>query len=358
MNVCYVTPYGEEAVAILRHKLGSRLRLATGRPAPPDSDILIEGRPTRADLEASPRLRAVIVPFAGVPRETLDLLRGIPRVTLHNLHHNAPDTAEAAFALLLAAAKRVVPMDRSLRRHDWRPRYDPGGTMLLSGKTALVLGYGEIGRRVARLCRAAGMNVLAARRRGPALLSLGVHVYPIDVIRDLLPVADALVLCLPQTPLTERLIGDRELSLLPEGAILVNVARAEIVEEEALFRALQSGRLHSAGLDVWYRYPSPDPYGDGDPENEESDAGSGAAHSSGGKGAAAVTSYFGAPDAAANTPPSRFPFHELENVVLSPHRGGATRDSERNRAEHLARLLRAALKGRPIPNRVDLDQGY
>jgi phosphoglycerate dehydrogenase-like enzyme len=111
------------------------------------------------------------------------------------------------------------------------------------------------------------------------------------------------------------------LARLPRGAILVNVARGDVVDEEALYDALASGHLGGAGLDVWYRYP----------ESEE---------------------------ARAATLPARRPFHELENVVLSPHRAGHGRGTEAARAAHLARLLAAAAGGEAIPHRVDLDRGY
>ncbi len=334
MVVWYPNPKDEEALRALSARLPTGIRLARVRD---DScEVLIEGRPTAEMLDACPNLRAVIVPFAGVPQATLELVRRRNGITIHNLHHNAPETAELAVALLLAAAKRVVPMDAALRKGDWRPRYQPDGTVSLEGKTALVLGYGEIGKRAARSLHCLGMSVIGVRKSptGPNRDEVA-EIRSASELRKLLPQADVLVLCLPQTPETDRLLGREELSLLPRGAILVNVARATIVEEAALFEALSNGTLHSAGLDVWYRYPAPDERAIG-----------------------IVPGYFEAPESAANTMPSSFPFHELENVVLSPHRAGAALGTETRRAEHLAKLLEAAAAGRPIPNRVDLEAGY
>jgi phosphoglycerate dehydrogenase-like enzyme len=221
---------------------------------------------------------------------------------------------------MLAAAKLVIPMDRALRTHDWTPRYHhPDPTILLEGKTALILGYGAIGQRVARLCRALGMKVLAIRRR--VARPSPDEVYPPDALHSLLPQANVLIICLPQTPETTGLIGERELALLPPGAVLVNVGRGPIVDEAALYYALRDGALHSAGLDVWYNYP---------------------------------------PDEAARShmPPSAYPFHELGNVVMSPHRAGGADDTEMLRMRDLAALLNAAARGEEMPNRVDLQAGY
>ena len=283
--------------------------------------MLVAGRPEAEDVLAASGLRAVVIPWAGVPSETLKLMRDFPGITLHNLHHNAAPTAELALALLLAAAKCIVPLDGALRKHDWRPRYEqPPRTVLLRGKTVLVLGYGEIGKRVAAACRALGMQVAGVRRAAESVTPDEIH--PPAALHELLPRAQAVVVCLPLTAQTEGMLGAPELALLPEGALLVNIGRAAIVDEDALYEALASGRLGAAGLDVWYDYPP----------NEA---------------------------ARARTPPSRRPFAELDNVVLSPHRGGLCKETEALRAAALAELLLAAADGRaPLPGRVDLDAGY
>jgi phosphoglycerate dehydrogenase-like enzyme len=244
-----------------------------------------------------------------------------PAVAVHNLHHNAGPVAEHAVALLLAAAKFIVPMDRSLRANDWTVRYQSSPSVILEGKTALILGYGAIGQRVAKLCLGLGMEVIAVRRTAEASHSDSVCCTPIESLPDLLPQATALLICLPHTPETTGLIGHKELSRLPRHAILVNIGRGPIVDEKALYHALQDGTLYAAGLDVWYNYPENKP-------------------------------------ARASTPPSAYPFHELPNVVMSPHRAGSSQETETLRMSYLAELLNAAARGDPIPNRVDLERGY
>jgi len=308
----------------LRAQLVPEIQLTLGPELPTGADytVLVAGRPTPELLSASDRLRIVIIPFAGLARKVRELLLAHPELAVHNLHHNAPATAELAIALLLAAAKRIVPMDRALRQGDWRPRYESQVALGLAGKTALVLGYGEIGKRVASGCLGLGMTVAAVRRQAkPNERNGQVAVHPPSALAALLPTADALLISLPLTPATEGLIGARELALLPARAVLVNVGRGPIVDEAALYQALASGRLYAAGLDVWYRYP-------------EDEAGRAA------------------------TLPAHQPFHELDQVVMSPHRGGDNLETEARWPLALAALLNAAARGEPLPNRMDLTAGY
>lgn len=312
------------SLAILQHYLLPEIQVTSGAfPENADLHILVNGRPTRDQLIASPHLQALIIPWAGLSPETRALLADFPQVTVHNLHHNAAPVAELTISLLLAAARFVVPFDQALRRGDWRPRYKrPGPSVLLAGKTALILGYGAIGQRVGRLCHALGMRVLATRRSQITSIEDGVAtIHPPTALPHLLPQAHALLICLPLTPETEGLIGAAELAMLARPSLLVNIGRGPIVVEEALYAALKSGQLHAAGLDVWYNYPADE---------------------------AALSA----------TWPGNFPFHELDNVVLSPHRGGSSDATPELRMSQLADLLNAAVRGEPIPNRVDLARGY
>jgi len=284
--------------------------------------VLVAGRPSQEDFDACTRLTHLVAPFAGIPTSTLKMARGRPGLHLHNLHHNSVSAAELAFALLLTAAKQVIPAHEALREGDWRPRTEVS-SVTLDGKTALVLGLGAIGRRLARLCRAAGMRILAIRRRPTGSDDAADEVHEADRIDELLPQTDALLVCLPLTNETRGLLDARRLTLLPRKAVLVNIARAEIIDEDALFNALQSNALAAAGLDVWYRYPTS--------KEERSD-----------------------------TPPSRHDFGGLSNVVLSPHRGGAltAADTELRRMQALAEVLTAIGTGDRVPGLVDLAAGY
>lgn len=319
-------PPDDETLAYLRGQLDDGIVITVGEVVPEETEvdfILVTGRPTEAQLQGSPNLRALIVPWAGIPDPTRELMARYPHIPVHNLHHNAAPVAETALTLLLAAAKFTVPFDRSLRRNDWTIRYErPSPSVLLSGKTALILGYGAIGQRIARLCRALEMDVLAVRRHvNQTSDDFAQEIQPLAALPDLLPRAHALLISLPHTPETDGLIGMDELKGLKRPSLLVNIGRGPIVQQQALYEALRDGTLHAAGLDVWYNYPTDK-------------------------------------STRSQTPPANFPFHELDNVVISPHRGGMTSETERLRMAHTAVLLNAAARGGPIPNRVDLQRGY
>jgi len=191
---------------------------------------------------------------------------------------------------------------------------------LLQGKTALILGYGAVGQCLAPPCRALGMNVLAIRRDAGEADEADVAIYRPDQLRELLPQAHVLFVTLPMTPETEGMVGVAELALLPDGAVVVNIARGAVISETALYQELKTGRI-SAGIDVWYHYPR-------------------------------------TVEARVGTNPSGHPFHELDNVVMTPHLSGHANEIEELRAQALAELLNAAVSGGPLPNRVNVDRGY
>jgi len=315
-------------IEAVRERLGEGVALTdgTGLPEPAEFDILISGVPELDDITASKRLRVLLIPWAGLPVKTRDLLvdqggtLSFPDLSVHNLHYNAASTAEMAIALMLSAARGIVPLDRALRHNDWSPRYLPPTWPVFEGRTALVLGYGSIGKKIGEICNGLGMRVAGIRRQAHAASEKRVQLHVPGELRELLPNTDVLFISLPHTPETRGLIGFEELALLPDGAIVVNVARGPVIDQEALYRSLVSRRLR-AGLDVWYNYPR-------EKETRE------------------------------NTPPADYPFHELDNVVMTPHIGGNTGDDEFRRAIALAEFLNRAARGEDLPNKVDSVRGY
>ncbi len=308
------------------------MQLSTGPRVGREADILVSGRPQSGDLEPAPRM--LLIPYAGLPEKTRSLLLERPGIRVHNIHHNAASAAEMAIALLLAASKMLVPADRALREGNWSPRFRPELYCVLEGRRALVIGYGAIGVRIARTCAALGMRVSAVRRDpGKPALQGAEEIHPVPALHELLPAADALLIAAPLTPETRGLVGPAELGALPPDAVLVNVARGEVVDEEALYTCLAEKRIRAAGLDVWYRYPVREH-----------------AHWPGKADGGGFDPIF----------PSAFPFHELDNVVMSPHRGGSlgVADTERWRMEAIAAAANAAARGEPVPHPVDPVAGY
>lgn len=162
-------------------------------------------------------------------------------------------TAELAFALMIACARRIVELDtwiRARQRGDHFSRLDMLGWDLY-GKTIGIVGYGNIGAALASRCRAFGMKVLYYKRTplSPEIeAELGLSYRSLD---HLLRESDVVSLHTPYSSQTHHQIGERELALMKQGSVLINTARGSIVDEDALIRALDSGHLSSAGLDVF-----------------------------------------------------------------------------------------------------------
>lgn len=263
-------------------------RFTDGDVPPPGAayDVLVGGRPSPELLTASNRLHTLVIPFAGVPATTSELLRTHPQIAVRTVHHTAGPTAELALGLVLAAARALVPADQAMRAGAWTPRFvPPQPTMILAGHPAVIVGYGEIGRRVARSLVALDMEVHAIRGSISSPYADGeVLVHPAEQLAQLAGRARVVVLAAPATARTAGLLSAEVIAGLPTPSVVVNVARATLLDEKALYERLLTGEI-AAGLDVWW--------------NEASSA-----------------------DATTGIAASAEPFHELPNVVLSPHRGG------------------------------------
>ncbi len=328
VSIHILQKFNQDWIDRLKARLPDTISLTHGDrlPTPARYSILVAGVPNREHLMASPELTTLIIPWSGLPKATRELLKEFPQLDVHNIHHNAAPAAETAVTLMMAAAKNIVPIDRTLRTGDWSPRYDydsgsPSGPIMLRGKTTLVLGYGAIGKEIASLCHGMGMRVIGIRKNIPSYSDSPFEIYTCDALKKLLPRANVLFVCLPLTPETERLIGEEELELLPDQAIIVNISRGAIIDEKALYHALIGPRSLRAGLDVWYSYPRDE--------------------------ATRV-----------NTLPSEYPFHQLDNIVMTPHLGGHSDQTETLRISALAELLTLAAEGKPLPNRIDPARGY
>ena len=315
-----------ETLALVRPKLDDNI-VITMDPVENDQvdfDVMIDGSPKPEELEKYTQLRHIIMPWAGVSVNLREKIAAYPHISLHNSHHNAVTTGEMAIALMMAAARSIPPVDALMHNCDWTPRENSNDiNYVLYGRTALILGFGAIGQHVGLTCQALGMDVLGIRRdpTKPITAGLKAKVFSPSALHDLLPKTDVLIITIPLTDESKNMIGKEEFALMPDKSMLINVGRGPVVDQYALYDALSNGKLHAAGIDVWWNYPER-----GEHIQQPADA----------------------------------PLHELPNLVMSPHRGGAggTGQAETLRANEIAKLLNAAARGEEMPNKVDLSLGY
>jgi len=221
-----------------------------------DADAIIV-RMTRigaAVIEAAPRLR--IVARHGVGYEAVDVAaltgRGIPLALVGDVNSGA--VAEHTLALMLALAKRLVAYDRATRDGNFAIR-DTFSARELAGKTVLVVGFGRIGREVAKRCACFGMTVIAADPFvEPSVAEEAGCAHVVD-FRDALDRADYVTVHVPKVPGGDYLIGAPEIAAMKPEAAVLNLARGGVVDEAAVREALVAGRLRGAALDVFEDEP-------------------------------------------------------------------------------------------------------
>jgi phosphoglycerate dehydrogenase-like enzyme len=261
-------------------------------------------------VEHAPRLRWVQATSAGIGerlRSTGLIESDILFTTAAGVH--ASSLAEFTILGLLYFYRDVPRLQRMQKAHHWQ-RYT---NRELAGRRALVVGLGAVGGTIAKRIAGMGLEVWGARRSFDAAAPEGVdRVLPLTDLRSVLGEIDALILACPLTPETAGLIGAAEFAALPQGALLINVARGRVVDEQAMIRALSEGHLGGAVLDVAKVEPLP----------------------------------------------ADSPLWDLPNVLISPH-SASTVDAENARIVDifLANLARYQ-GGEPLLNRFDPKRGY
>lgn len=259
--------------------------------------IIVRSKPkvTRKVIENAPKLK--VIGRAGVGLDNIDLEaakeRGIQVL-------NAPaaasrSTAELVFALLLTVARKVAFADRKMREGVWAKKQALG--IELEGKTIGIVGFGRIGYNVAKIANAFGMRILLYDPYPNEEGTKEVGGKFVD-LETLLRESDVVTLHVPLLPSTKYLINEEKLKLMKPTAILINAARGGIVEEKALVKALQEGRIYGAALDVFEEEPLPKDH----------------------------------------------PLIKLDNVVLTPHIGASTREAQERAGVEIAEKVIQALK--------------
>lgn len=221
-----------------------------------DVDVLcsVFDIPVSADLMSRGKQLSLVANYAvGYNNIDLEYARTHQITVTNTPHAVVVPTAELAMSLLLSCSRRSAELDRLLRQQEGKVSLGRLGLMghNLYGKTIGIVGYGNIGGAVAERCRAFGMKVLYNKRTRLSEeleRERGLEYASLD---ELLSRSHIVSLHTPYTPESHHQIGARELALMPQGSILINTARGSIVDEDALIRALESGHLASAGLDVF-----------------------------------------------------------------------------------------------------------
>lgn len=205
-------------------------------------------------LEAAPNLKIVSrhgVGYDNIPVEYCTS-RGIPVTVVGDV--NTTSVAEHTLFLMLATARSGIRLDDAVRNGNFSAR-SKVPCFELSKRTLLIVGYGRIGQEVALRAKAFGMNIIVFDPYAKAADHPGtVFVQHLD---DALAFADMVSLHIPLSPKTRNLIGERELQLMPQGAVVINSARGGIVDEDALVRAIRQGHIRGAGLDTFSVEPLP-----------------------------------------------------------------------------------------------------
>jgi len=274
-------------------------------------DALVIRSATEVDaavLEAGENLK--VVARAGIGLDNVDVEAATRRgvMVVNAPQSNVVSAAEQTMALLLAQARNVPQAHAALKAGAWeRSRWEG---VELAGKTLGVIGLGRVGALVAHRAAAFGMRLIAFDPYVSAdrAKEMGVDVMP--SLEALLVQSDFVTIHLPRTPDTEGLIGEHELSLMKPGARLVNTARGGIVDESALAKAIEDGRLGGAALDVFATEPTTDS-----------------------------------------------PLFALDHVVVTPHLGASTVEAQDKAGTTVAEMVRLALKGEFVPYAVNISAG-
>ena len=257
--------------------------------------------------------------MTGMDTFNFNAVKGLS-IPVCNSHSNADAVAEFAVALVLDLVKRISYHDRKMRQGDWNRDQKPLdlSSLMLSKQTVCILGYGNIGRRIGKLMNAFGSKILATTNN--TTVSDGIcRLYNSNDWIEAISASDIIINTMPLTSRTKGQINADAIKKMKRGSLLVNVSRAEIIDEDAVFEALITGRIRGFASDVWWREPS----------------------------RGATVGY------ASN----RNRFEELENVILSPHRAGFIE----NILPHLEDVIvniSNLIKGLPLINVVDINAEY
>lgn len=335
IEVLITLPFPEDLVDQLRG-VSPRLNITVHKARTPEdvsanvwkrTEVLYTNRvlPTPDQV---PKLRWIQFHWAGVDHAIDDSILRKPDLVATTLSGAAaPQMAEYVLMMLLALGHHLPDMIDQQSRSDWpKDRWERFSPQELGESTVGIVGYGSIGRQIARLLHAFGATILATKRdvmhpedEGYSPKGLGDpagefvrRLYPPQALVSMIKECDFVVITVPLTPQTENLIGEKEIGALKPTACLVDVSRGGILNQEALITALRERRIGGAALDVFPEEPLP-------PES---------------------------------------PLWNFPNVIISPHISGNTPLYDERAVELFSENLQRYLAGMPLYNLIDPERGY
>lgn len=281
------------------------------RDAIASADILI-GVKLDATVPKPERLRLYHAPAAGT--DGIDRSRLPPAVPLCNAFGHEYAIAEYVMAAVLNRFIPLTAADRDLRKGEWTYWPSRPNTLRreMGDSTMGLLGFGHIGRAVAARAKAFGMRVTVANR-SPVASPLVDQSFGLDQLTAFMASADTIVASLPLIQETRGLVDAQALSAMRPDAVIINVGRGPVINQTALYDALKERRIGGAVIDTWYAYPA---------------------------------------DASSTVLPGRLPFHELDNIVMTPHMSAWTNGTIRRRQQTMAENVNRLQRGEPLINIV------
>nr|WP_294504308.1 2-hydroxyacid dehydrogenase [uncultured Rhodopila sp.] len=290
--------------------LPNEIQTASDHDAFVTADVIIGNR-FSASLPRPSRLRLLQLPSAGY--DAIDFAAVPQGAVVCNCFGHENAIAEYVMAALLQQCVPLADADRRLRRGEWA--YWAGAPERthreIGGSTLGLLGFGHIGKEVARRAKAFGMSVYVANRSPVAPSERVDRYFPLATLPAFWSSADSFVITIPLTPDTAGIVGVEAFAAMRSHAVLINVARGPVVDEHALYDALHDNRIGGAVIDTWYQYPT---------------------------------------ESRPNIAPSARPFDTLSNILMTPHMSGWTDGTIRRRQAAMAENIRRRMHGEVCEN--------
>ena len=287
------------------------------------ADVIVGGELTESNLQVAKKLKLFQIPFAGVDKQNLEVFKKFPNIVVCNTHGNSHAVSEHAICLLLALAKNLVNNDLDLRTGKWHGFISKEPTIELYGRNLGIIGLGSIGQEIAKKAKSFGMNIYATKRsfkkeeqleKKYGLTFLGNNEQLEYVIKN----SDFIIIAVPLTSKTENMIDEKMLKIMKD-KYLINIGRGKVINEKALYQNLKNKILAGAAIDTWYHYP--------DQKHPK-------------------------------RLPGRYAFHELPNVIMSPHNAGYSDKAIEENILSVYKNIVRVFYGEEPKNKVNILEGY